>query len=106
MGDGASPRQNPAIDWQRSSKAALFYGARKIGLDVPLEGGSTLATQLNKYRHSAEGRTTSPTDKLRQIVGASLAAYRDGRDTRGTRKQIVVDYLNTMPLSAAPGVGA
>jgi membrane peptidoglycan carboxypeptidase len=105
MGDGAGPRQNPAIDWQRSSKAALFYGARKIGLDAPLEGGSTLATQLNKYRHSSDGRTITPADKLRQIVGASLAAYQEGRDTRETRKQIVVDYLNTMPLSAAPGVG-
>ena len=105
MGDHASPRQNPAIDWQRSSKAALSYGARKIGLNVPLEGGSTLATQLNKYRHSADGRTLSPTDKLRQIVGASLAAYQEGRDTQETRKQIVVDYLNTMPLSATHGGG-
>ena len=34
-------------------------------------GGSTLAVQLEKYRHSPKGRTDSASDKLRQILGAS-----------------------------------
>src|SRR5262249_33529197 len=32
-------------------------------------------------------------------------AYRDGADTREWRHEIVVDYLNTAPLAAAPGYG-
>ena len=51
------------------------------------------------------GRTSSPLDKLRQVAGASLKAYRDGADTREWRREIVVDYLNTAPLAAAPGYG-
>lgn len=105
INDGAGPRQNPAVDWARLSRAALSYGAHELGLSVQLQGGSTLATQLNKYRHSAEGRTFSPADKLREILGATLAAYRTGRETGDTRKQVIVDYLNTMPLGAVPGLG-
>ena len=33
-------------------------------------GGSTLATQLEKYRHSPEGRTQSARDKLQQMASA------------------------------------
>jgi membrane peptidoglycan carboxypeptidase len=96
---------NPAIDWKRSTKALISYGARKLGIDVPLQGGSTLATQLEKYQHSKDGRTASSADKLRQMLAASLAAYHSGRDTRRARTQIIVDYLNTMPLSATAGIG-
>ena len=35
-------------------------------------GGSTLATQIEKYRHSSPGRTLSNFDKLRQIGSATL----------------------------------
>ena len=69
------------------------------------EGGSTLAVQLEKYRHSESGRTASPLDKLRQLTAASLRAYRDGPDSTASRREIVLDYLNTMPLAAAPGYG-
>ncbi len=99
------PRSNPAIEWDRMAKASLLYTGRKLGLNIPIQGGSTLAIQLEKYRHSANGRTNSPLDKLRQVVGASLKAYREGADTRGWRRQIVVDYFNTAPLAAAPGYG-
>jgi membrane peptidoglycan carboxypeptidase len=105
IGDGAGPRENPAIDWARSSKALVLYAGRSVGLDWPLEGGSTLATQFVKFHHSAGGRTESPLEKLHQVIGASLAAYHDGPDTRKTRDEIILDYLNTMPLGAAPGVG-
>lgn len=99
------PRANPAIEWDRMVKASLLYTGSKLGLGVGVEGGSTLAIQLEKYRHSPHGRTNSPLDKLRQVAGASLKAYRDGADTREWRREIVVDYLNTAPLAAAPGYG-
>jgi membrane peptidoglycan carboxypeptidase len=44
-------------------------------------------------------------EKLRQIVGASLKAYREGANTRAWRERIIVDYFNTVPLAAAPGYG-
>lgn len=96
------PRRNPAIEWDRQTKAAVSYAAARLGLPVDVEGGSTLATQLEKFRHSPQGRTRSPTDKLRQIVGATLRAYRYGADTTRSRREILVDYLNAMPLAAAP----
>ena len=99
------PRSNPVIEWDRLAKASLLFAGTKLHLPVPLQGGSTLATQLEKYRHSPEGRTNSAAEKLRQMVGASLKAYRAGPDTQSWRRQIVVDYLNTMPLAAAPEYG-
>jgi len=50
-GDRAGPRENPAMDWWRTTRALGLYAGRKIGLDLPTEGGNTLATQLEKYRH-------------------------------------------------------
>lgn len=99
------PASNPAIDWRRLAKAGSLYVAREGGLPVRVEGGSTLAVQMEKYRHSEGGRTTSPFDKLRQVTAASLRAYRNGPDSTGARQEIVLDYLNTMPLAAAPGYG-
>jgi membrane peptidoglycan carboxypeptidase len=105
IGNAAGARENPAVDWLRSSKAVMLYGGRRLGLDLPLQGGSTLATQLQKFRHSADGRTPSPVEKLHQMIGASLAAYQNGPYTRTAREQLIVDYLNTVPLGAVPGVG-
>ncbi|HYQ89687.1 MAG TPA: transglycosylase domain-containing protein, partial [Candidatus Binatia bacterium] len=68
----ASRWSNPAIDWGRWAKAVLVYSARKLGLPVRVEGGSTLAVQVEKYRHSEDGRTGSPVDKMRQVLTASL----------------------------------
>ncbi|MGH7805607.1 MAG: transglycosylase domain-containing protein, partial [Candidatus Binatia bacterium] len=99
------PQANPAIEWDRLARAGLHNTGSKLGLPFTVNGGSTLATQLEKYRHSPEGRTESPFDKLRQVAGASLKAYRDGFDTRPWRKKIVLEYVNSMPLSAAPGYG-
>ena len=45
------------------------------------------------------------TDKLQQMASASVRAYLGGENTLPVRKQIVVDYLNTVPLAAAPGFG-
>ena len=98
-------RHSPVLEWDRLARAGALYAGSKLGLHVNHEGGSTLAIQLEKYRHSPHGYTQSAPEKLRQIVAASLKTYNNGTDTRPRRRQIVVDYLNTMPLAAAPGYG-
>ncbi|MFC5509872.1 transglycosylase domain-containing protein [Massilia jejuensis] len=105
--DPAYPKRNPAVEWDRFSKAVFDKSLSAIGLSGGgrVAGGSTLATQIEKYRHSPEGRTASLQDKLIQMASATLRAYQDGEDTTGARRQIVLDYLNTVPLSAKPGYG-
>jgi membrane peptidoglycan carboxypeptidase len=103
--DPQSPMLNPAIDWSRLTRAAVDQALRAIDDAHPAGGGSTLATQIEKYRHSPNGRTDSVTEKLRQIASASLRAYLDGENTLPWRRRIVVDYLNTVPLAARNGFG-
>ncbi|MEZ4599009.1 MAG: transglycosylase domain-containing protein [Syntrophotaleaceae bacterium] len=99
------PKVNPAVDWGRFFKAVAAQAGEQVHIDLPSMGGSTLATQIEKYRHSAYGITASPVEKLVQMASASVRAYRNGPDTSAYRKQLVLDYLNTVPLSAAPGAG-
>jgi membrane peptidoglycan carboxypeptidase len=103
--DPGSPMRNPAVEWDRLAQAALGRLLRVIDPGHPAPGGSTLATQIEKYRHSPEGRTRSMHDKLQQMASASVRAYLDGENTEARRRQIVVDYLDTVPLSAQAGVG-
>lgn len=99
------PTKNPAIEWGRFARAAMDQLISQINPDHDTPGGSTLATQIEKYRHSPDGRTTSGTEKLRQMASASLRAYLGGEDTTAVRQQLVVDYLNTVPLAAKAGYG-
>ena len=99
------PSLNPAVDLGRLARAAVFSAGSSIGLPFAFQGGSTLAIQIEKYRHSQSGRTASVVDKLRQIVSASLRVYHDGPDTRMERREIILDYVNTVPLGGAPGYG-
>lgn len=101
----SDPRENPVVDWARLAKAGALYAGRTLGLPLPLEGGSTLATQLEKFQHSRGGHTSSPLEKLRQMTSASLKVYREGADTRAERREILLQYLNEVPLAAAPGWG-
>ncbi|UTW13968.1 penicillin-binding protein [Marinobacterium rhizophilum] len=103
--DPAQPRANPAVDWPRFVKAALSQLGKRLDLASDTAGGSTLATQLEKYRHSPRGLTDSPNEKLRQMFSASVRAYQQGPDTLQWRQRVVRDYLNTVPLAAAPGHG-
>ena len=103
--DADHAKRNPAIEWDRFSRAALDQARHLVDDSHRAPGGSTLATQIEKYRHSPEGRTDSGKEKLRQMASASVRAYLDGEDTRGARRQIVLSYLNTVPLSAQPGFG-
>lgn len=103
--DPTHPNRNPAVEWDRFALALLSVPLRFIDPDSPKAGGSTLATQIEKYRHSPDGRTTDGAEKLRQMMSASVRAYLDGADTTAHRHRIVVDYLNSTPLSARPGIG-
>jgi len=100
-----APTHNPAVEWDRFAAAAANTLASAVLSTGQHFGGSTLATQLEKYRHSPEGRTGSPVEKLRQILSASARAYQDGPDTTKARRRIVVDYVNSTPLAARPGFG-
>jgi len=99
------PARNPAVEWDRFGKAMVDQALRRVDPSHAAGGGSTLATQIEKYRHSPGGRTASAGDKLRQMASASLRAYLGGEDTLPRRRQIVVDYLNTVPLAAQSGFG-
>jgi membrane peptidoglycan carboxypeptidase len=103
--DPKQPLANPAVDWPRFGMAAWSQVAKLLRLPGQSAGGSTLATQLEKYRHSPEGLTASGAEKLRQMFSASVRAYQDGPQTLGARQNIVRDYLNSVPLSAVPGHG-
>lgn len=103
--DPDNPKRNPAVEWDRLAYAVAVKAQNMITGTGNAPGGSTLATQIEKYRHSSEGRTSSIMEKLQQMVSASLRAYQQGEDTTEARRQIVLTYLNTMPLSAKVGFG-
>ena len=99
------PYRNPVVDWRRLAKAVGVETIARFRGDRHSIGASTLPTQLEKLRHSPEGRTRAAGDKLRQMISASLRAYQGGATTRAARRQIVVDYLDSLPLAAAPAHG-
>ncbi|MES2819933.1 MAG: transglycosylase domain-containing protein [Pseudomonadota bacterium] len=103
--DPEPPQANPAVDWPRFVMAGLTQVGKALDVQNQSAGGSTLATQLEKYRHSPDGMTHSAREKLRQMVSASVRAYQGGSRTQQARKNVVRDYLNSVPLSAAPGHG-
>ncbi|WP_095122422.1 transglycosylase domain-containing protein [Pseudomonas sp. Irchel s3f10] len=103
--DTKQPLANPAVDWPRFGMAAWSQVAKVLRLPGQSAGGSTLATQLEKYRHSPDGLTVSGAEKIRQMISASVRAYQPGPQTLGARQNIIRDYLNSVPLSAVPGHG-
>lgn len=103
--DPDHPSRNPAVDWGRLSRVALGQTLRALDLESGRAGGSTLATQIEKFRHSPGGRTRDADDKLRQMLSASLRAYQGGAETLAARQRIVLDYLNSVPLAGLAGYG-
>ena len=103
--DRQNPERNPAIEWKRFALAAAGQVAELVVSDADAGGASTLATQIEKFRHSPGGRTGGGMDKLRQMITASLRAYYDGPDTLKRREEIVTAYLNSTPLASMPGYG-
>lgn len=103
--DAHDPHSNPAVEWDRFAAAVLNHaGGKLLGSDGRF-GASTLATQLEKVRHSPGGVTASPTEKVRQMGSATLRSYLHGPRTDQVRRQILVDYLNALPMGALPGYG-
>ena len=100
-----NPHRNPAVEWDRLAQAILDKLIQAVNPSHSVPGGSTLATQIEKYRHSPDGLTLEASDKLKQMASGSVRAYLDGNNTMPTRRRLVLDYLNTVPLSAAPGFG-
>ncbi|MBV6822363.1 transglycosylase domain-containing protein [Pseudomonas sp. PD9R] len=103
--DPKQPLANPAVDWPRFGMAAWSQVAKLLHVPGQSAGGSTLATQLEKYRHSPDGLTVSGAEKIRQMISATVRAYQAGPETLVARQNVVRDYLNSVPLSAVPGHG-
>jgi membrane peptidoglycan carboxypeptidase len=103
--DTTYPTRNPAVEWSRLGLAVSAQFMKIVDRDYDAPGGSTLATQIEKYRHSPLGVTGSIFDKLRQMYSATLRAYSEGPDTAGARRRIVLEYINTVPLAAAAEYG-
>lgn len=103
--DPNQPNRNPAIDWGRFGRAVADQALHVVNRHQARPGGSTLATQIEKFRHAPGGRTATPPEKLRQIASASARAYLNGPQTMPARRAIVVHYLNSVPLAARPHIG-
>ena len=99
------PYRNPTIEWERLSRAVLDFAINKLDRAHPVTGASTVATQLEKLRHSPGGRTLTGGDKFRQMLASSLRAYQNGAQNLDARRQIVCDYINSLPLAATPSAG-
>jgi membrane peptidoglycan carboxypeptidase len=104
MFDG-NPEHNAAVEWNRFALAAIGRIARLIVPGINEGGGSTLATQIEKFRHSPHGQTGGVGDKLRQMMSASARIYMDGHNTVARRHEVVTTYLNSTPLASMPGYG-
>ena len=105
--DAGTPRRNPAVEWDRLADPPARRSWRALA-----EPGA----QARRRQHARDpdgevpalARSAGPTSakaKLRQMASASLRAYLDGPETTTARHQIVVDYLNSTPLSARAGLG-
>jgi membrane peptidoglycan carboxypeptidase len=103
--DARYPQRNPAVEWDRFGLAVVHTLLRLLPFQTSRSGGSTLATQLEKFRHSPNGRTGSIIEKFRQMGSASIRAYLDGPNTMAVRRDIALAYLNSVPLGAIPGYG-
>ncbi|MBK7170165.1 MAG: transglycosylase domain-containing protein [Gammaproteobacteria bacterium] len=103
--DESRPTMNPVVDWERLAMAVAQQGLKTLGRDHKVIGASTLATQLEKFRHSPDGITRDPRDKLYQMAAASLRVYSQGRYTLEARRRLLLDYLNSLPLAAQAGYG-
>ncbi|MBF0225293.1 MAG: transglycosylase domain-containing protein [Desulfobacterales bacterium] len=98
--DTEHPFINPSVEWDRLAKALIEKMIDLVVETNHVSGGSTIATQMEKFRHSEKGITVSMQEKMRQILSASMRCYLSGRITYNARKIILRDYINSLPLSA------
>ena len=103
--DDQYPEHNAAIEWNRLGLAVVGRLVRLFVPHVSEGGGSTLATQIEKFRHSPNGLTGGIGEKMRQMMTASAAMYTAGTDTMARRREVITTYLNSNPLASMPGYG-
>ena len=103
--DKEHPYRNPAVEWRRFALAAAGRVGSVLDRDLKRGGASTLATQIEKYRHSPEGRTEGVSEKVRQMATATARAYMDGPETIAAQRRIITTYLDSTPLGSRPGYG-
>jgi membrane peptidoglycan carboxypeptidase len=103
--DPQRPRLNPAVEWYRLTKASASTSLASSAVRVSRSARALSRPRSRSSATPAEGRTRSPGEKVKQMLSASLRAYQGGTLTLPARRQIVVDYLNSTPLAAAPGFG-
>ncbi|HEX4585803.1 MAG TPA: transglycosylase domain-containing protein [Burkholderiaceae bacterium] len=103
--DPTHPYRNPAVEWHRFALAAAGRLGGVLDHDLRRGGASTLATQIEKYRHSPAGRTEGVSEKMRQMATATARAYLDGPETMAAQQQIITTYLDSTPLGSRPGYG-
>ena len=99
------PDRNPAVDWKRLPRAIFGRIAGHFVPGMKQGGASTLATQIEKFRHSRGGRTDDVGDKFQQMMTAMVRAYMDGPDTTNWRRHLVTVYLNSTTLGSRPSYG-
>ncbi len=99
------PRKNPAVEWDRLTRAVFDLGLSRVLPNHSRTGGSTLATQLEKLRHSKDGLTAGVSDKVRQMAAASLRSYLGGEETIEAQKRVFLDYVNSIPLAGIAEYG-
>jgi len=98
--DPEHPYRNPAVEWRRFALAAAGQMGGVLDRGLKHGGASTLATQIEKYRHSPEGRTENVVEKVRQMASATARAYLDGPETITAQRRIITTYLNSTPLAS------
>jgi membrane peptidoglycan carboxypeptidase len=103
--DQEHPYRNPAVEWRRFALAAAGRMGSVLDHDLRRGGASTLATQIEKYRHSPAGRTDGVSEKVRQMATATARAYMDGPETIAAQRRIITTYLDSTPLGSRPGYG-
>ena len=103
--DKRYPEHNAAVEWNRFALAVFGRFVRMVVPGFNEGGASTLATQIEKFRHSPNGLTGGVGEKLRQMLTASAHVYINGPNTMARREEVVTTYLNSTPLSSFPGYG-
>src|SRR6266403_1843286 len=103
--DNVYPEHNAAVEWNRFALAVFGRLVRLVMPGFNEGGASTLATQIEKFRHSPNGLTGGVGEKLRQMLTASAHVYIYGANTMKRREEIVTTYLNSTPLSSFPSYG-
>ena len=83
--DPRYPRKNPTLEWSRLGRAVADAAISKILPEHEVPGGSTLATQIEKYRHSPEGRTVPFALKTREMSERAYSRASGALDVSASR---------------------